>query len=69
MKLPVLSQGDLSDLRFSGLDDHAPLWFYVLREAETAENSERLGPAGARAKMSGRQGKDFNSPDIAGRAA
>ncbi len=26
----------------------APLWFYILREAEVRENGERLGPVGAR---------------------
>lgn len=48
MSLPVLSQGDLSDLKEHGLDDRTPLWFYVLREAELVENGERLGPVGAR---------------------
>ena len=48
MKLPLLSQGDLSDLKSHGLDDHTPLWFYVLREAEIVENGERLGSVGAR---------------------
>ena len=48
MTLPLLSQGDFIDLRAHGLDDHTPLWFYVLREAATVENGERLGPVGAR---------------------
>ena len=48
MHLPVLSKGDLSDLASYGLDDRTPLWFYVLREAGTVENGERLGPVGAR---------------------
>ena len=48
MSLPVLSQGDLSDLAPHGLDDRTPLWFYVLREADVVENGQRLGPVGAR---------------------
>lgn len=48
MKLPLLSQGDLSDLKGHGLDDRTPLWFYILREAGVMENGERLGPVGAR---------------------
>ncbi|WP_414901306.1 peroxidase family protein [Sphingomonas flavalba] len=48
MKLPVLSKGDLSDLKPHGLDDRTPLWFYILREAAVVENGERLGPVGAR---------------------
>ena len=47
MKLPPLSQGDLSDLSPHGLDDHTPLWFYVLREADIVRNGERLGHVGA----------------------
>ena len=48
MKLPPLSQGDLSDLCPHGLDDHTPLWFFVLREADIVRNGERLGPVAAR---------------------
>lgn len=48
MQLPVLSKGDLADLKPHGLDDRTPLWFYILREAATVENGERLGPVGAR---------------------
>ena len=43
-----LSDGDFDDLRAHGLQNRAPLWFYVLREADVAENGERLGPVGAR---------------------
>ena len=43
-----LSDGDFDDLRPHGLENRAPLWFYLLREAQLAENGERLGPAGAR---------------------
>ncbi|MCI0598953.1 MAG: hypothetical protein L0Y60_05450 [Beijerinckiaceae bacterium] len=42
-----LSDGDIDDLRQFGLHNRTPLWFYVLREADAAENGERLGPAGA----------------------
>ncbi|MBU3079515.1 peroxidase family protein [Sphingomonas quercus] len=48
MQLPELSRGDLADLKPHGFDDRTPLWFYILREAETMENGERLGPVGAR---------------------
>lgn len=44
----MLSKGDLSDLKPHGMDDRTPLWFYILREAQTVENGERLGPVGAR---------------------
>ena len=44
----VLSEGDFDDLRPHGLQNRAPLWFYILREADLAENGERLGPIGAR---------------------
>ena len=48
MNLPILSQGDLSDLKQYGLDDRTPLWFYILREAGVIANGEQLGPVGAR---------------------
>ncbi|WP_380874295.1 myeloperoxidase [Sphingomonas sp. DBB INV C78] len=48
MNLPVLSKGDLGDLKQYGLDDRTPLWFYILREAGVIENGERLGPVGGR---------------------
>ncbi len=48
MRLPALSRGDLAMLKPHGMDDHTPLWFYVLREAAVVENGERLGPVGAR---------------------
>ena len=48
MNLPILSQGDLADLKQYGLDDRTPLWFYILREAGVIANGERLGPVGAR---------------------
>ncbi len=48
MKLPQLSSGDLAVLKPWGMDDHTPLWFYILHEAALAENGERLGPVGGR---------------------
>ena len=48
MKLPLLSDGDLAMLKPFGLDDHTPLWFYILREASVMANGERLGPVGGR---------------------
>lgn len=33
---------------FSDLKDHAPLWYYILRESEILQAGERLGPVGAR---------------------
>ncbi len=43
-----LSDADFEDLRPFGFHNRAPLWFYVLREGDVAENGERLGPGGAR---------------------
>lgn len=48
MQLPLLSAGDLALLKPFGMDDHTPLWFYILREASVTQNGERLGPVGAR---------------------
>jgi hypothetical protein len=48
MKLPALSQADLAVLKPWGMDDHTPLWFYVLREAAVQESGERLGAVGGR---------------------
>lgn len=48
MKLPVLAPADLDDLRAFHLEKRAPLWFYVLREAEVIAGGEHLGPVGAR---------------------
>jgi len=49
MKVPVLSNATLglgNDSRWGG---EAPLWYYVLREAELApSNAQRLGPVGGR---------------------
>lgn len=48
MNLPVLSDGDLAALKPWGLDDHTPLWFYILREAAVQQSGERLGAVGGR---------------------
>ena len=48
MDLPVLAQSDLSMLKKWGLDDHTPLWFYILREAAVQQSGERLGAVGGR---------------------
>ena len=48
MEMDVLTKADLADLKPHNMDDRTPLWFYVLREAQLAENGERLGPVGAR---------------------
>lgn len=48
MEMDVLTKADLADLKPHNMDDCTPLWFYVLREAQLAENGERLGPVGAR---------------------
>lgn len=64
MKLPELSKGDLAHLKPHGFDDRTPLWFYILREAQVAENGERLGPVrcadrdrGLPGAAAGRQGQ------------
>src|SRR5262249_33712061 len=39
----------LASTRFGGLfDGRAPLWYYILREAEVLGRGERLGPVGGR---------------------
>lgn len=50
MGAPVLSPGDLSELRsYSlGLERSTPLWYYILKEAEVQEDGLRLGPVGGR---------------------
>jgi hypothetical protein len=47
-ELPVLAPADLDDLQPFHLDRRAPLWFYVLREAEVTANGQALGPVGGR---------------------
>ena len=46
--ITVLSDGDFDDLKPHGLENRAPLWFYILREADVVAKGERLGPVGAR---------------------
>jgi hypothetical protein len=48
MKLPLVAQADLDDLKPFHLENRAPLWFYVLREAEITADGEQLGPVGGR---------------------
>ncbi len=48
MKLPVLAPADLDDLKPFHLERRAPLWFYVLREAQVTSGGEQLGPVGGR---------------------
>jgi hypothetical protein len=37
-----------ADLRACGLEENAPLWYYILLEAEVNEGGKRLGPVGSR---------------------
>ena len=48
MKLPLLDEADLADLKPLKLHNRTPLWFYVLREAEIVEDGKHLGPVGGR---------------------
>jgi hypothetical protein len=48
MRLPVLAEEDLKDLEPYGLHTRAPLWFYILREADVMADGARLGPVGGR---------------------
>jgi hypothetical protein len=50
MKAAPLSGGELDGLKAHGLglENSTPLWFYLLREAETRANGEHLGPVGGR---------------------
>jgi hypothetical protein len=50
IKLPhIYSNADLGIDNISGLQDQAPLWFYILKESEfQPTNSLRLGPVGSR---------------------
>jgi hypothetical protein len=50
MGAPILSTGDLQDLRGLGLslDRSTPLFFYILREAQLMAQGLRLGPVGGR---------------------
>jgi hypothetical protein len=48
MNASVLGPEEFDDLVPYGLQTRAPLWFYVLREADVLEGGERLGPVGGR---------------------
>jgi hypothetical protein len=49
MRAPVLSNATLGLSSHPGWAQEAPLWFYVLKEAELPPyNGERLGPVGGR---------------------
>jgi hypothetical protein len=48
MCLDPLSPGDLDEVADFGFEEHTPLFYYLLREAEVAEQGRRLGPVGAR---------------------
>jgi hypothetical protein len=51
--VPVLSSAQLRTgalsqaVQKSGFDKQAPLWFYILKEAELFHNGQRLGPVGS----------------------
>jgi hypothetical protein len=53
MRLPALTPADVATgpdgrvAREQGLDQESPLWFYVLKEAQTLEGGLRLGPVGS----------------------
>jgi Animal haem peroxidase len=48
MRVAPLAAADLADLEPFHLQARAPLWFYVLREAQVVNDGERLGPVGGR---------------------
>ena len=49
MRAPVLSNSTLGLSNDPGWKGEAPLWFYILKEAELPpHNGERLGPVGGR---------------------
>ena len=49
MRAPVLSNATLGLSNDPGWGQEAPLWYYVLKEAELPPyNAERLGPVGGR---------------------
>jgi heme peroxidase len=48
MQVEPLAPADLADLEPFHLQARAPLWFYVLREAQVVTGGERLGPVGGR---------------------
>jgi Animal haem peroxidase len=48
MRIEPLAPADLADLEPFHLQTRAPLWFYVLREAQVISEGQRLGPVGGR---------------------
>ena len=48
MGVPPLTNAELGIADDPGWRRQAPLWFYVLKEAELLENGLRLGPVGGR---------------------
>jgi hypothetical protein len=44
----LLDEINLSDEARTDLNGHAPLWFYVLKEAELKADGHHLGPVGGR---------------------
>ena len=48
--VPVVPAEDLTELRSFklGLERNTPLWYYILREAETVQGGVKLGPVGGR---------------------
>ena len=48
MGVAELAPADLDDLKPFHLEQRAPLWFYVLREAQVTADGKHLGPVGGR---------------------
>ena len=48
IRIKPLGPANLADLKSFGLDRRTPLWFYILREAETKQGGKTLGPVGGR---------------------
>ena len=44
----VLGKDEFPELREFGLDEHTPLWYYILKEAELQTGGCTLGPVGGR---------------------
>jgi hypothetical protein len=48
MGVDPLTAADLAELQPYGFQSSAPLWYYVLKEAQLVANGEHLGPVGGR---------------------
>jgi len=54
MRLPVLTPAEISNgpdggvAQQHGFDQHTPLWYYILKEAQVQQNGLRLGKVGSR---------------------